>query len=229
MSVQDEVFDRDPSLDERAFELQATFRTLLDCMARPGEVARLCPSADCAADAERVGLFPATLMLADMLLDSGTTFALAGESADAATRFVAVRTHAARAAVDTAAYVVLPEAVRDKVAAGTIAVLTPGTLEEPHRGATAIVECSVLLGADAAGVRVGSASNARDKSFWRLSGPGIDGASVFSCDRADVLGARAARMDEFPCGIDLIFVDGFGHIAAVPRSSSCEEVESWDM
>ena len=41
MSEQDEVFDRDPSLDERAFELQGTFRTVLDCMARPGEVCRL--------------------------------------------------------------------------------------------------------------------------------------------------------------------------------------------
>ncbi len=229
MSMQDEVFDRDPSLDERAFELQATFRTLLDCMAHPGEVARLCPSAACAEDAERAGLFPATLMLADMLLDSGTTFALATAGADAPARAIAVRTHAARASLGEAAYVVLPAAVQSEAAARAVAVLTPGTLEEPHRGATAIVECSVLLGADAAGVRVGSASNAREKSFWRLAGPGIDGASVFSCDRADVLRARAERMDEFPCGIDLIFVDGFGHVVAVPRSSSCEEAESWDM
>ena len=64
---------------------------------------------------------------------------------------------------------------------------------------------------------------------WELSGPGIDGAAHFSCDRGDVLRARVARMDEFPCGIDLIFVDGFGHIAAIPRSSACREVESWDM
>ncbi len=229
MTARNEVFHRDLSLDERAFELQATFRALLDCMSRPGEVAALCPTAACVADAKRAGLFPATLMLADMLLDSGTTFALAEEGADAAARFLAVRTHAARAAVDAAAYVVLPDALRDEAAAGAVDALTPGTLEEPHRGATAIVECSALLGADAAGARVGSTSNAHDKSFWRLSGPGVDGVSVFSCDRADVLHARAARRDEFPCGIDLIFVDGFGHVAAVPRSSSCEEAESWDM
>ena len=41
MSGQDEVFDRDPLLDERAYELQGTFRAVLDCMARPGEVCRL--------------------------------------------------------------------------------------------------------------------------------------------------------------------------------------------
>lgn len=77
MNEQDEVFDRDPSLDERAFELQGTFRTVLDCMARPGEVCRLSITDAYGAEAERCGLFPATLMLADMLLDSGTTFCMA--------------------------------------------------------------------------------------------------------------------------------------------------------
>lgn len=75
MNEQDEVFDRDPSLDERAFELQGTFRTVLDCMARPGEVCRLSVTDAYEVEAKRCGLFPATLMLADMLLDSGTTFA----------------------------------------------------------------------------------------------------------------------------------------------------------
>lgn len=229
MSVQDEVFDRDPSLDERAFELQGTFRVLLDCMARPGEVARLTPNDAHEADAVRMGLFPGTVMLVDMLLDSGTTFSVAGEDTAGAARYIATRTHAASASIGKAAYTVLPETLRDAGAADAIASLAPGTLEEPHCGATAIVECSVLLGADAAGVRVGSASNGRPKSFWRLTGPGIDGAAMISCDRGDVLRARNDRLDEFPRGIDLVFVDGFGHVAAVPRSSSCEEVESWDM
>lgn len=74
MSNRDEIFDRDPSLDERAFELQGTFRTVLDCMARPGEVCRPFVTDAYEAEAKRCGAFPATLMLADMLLDSGTTF-----------------------------------------------------------------------------------------------------------------------------------------------------------
>lgn len=229
MSGQNEVFDRDPSLDERAFELQGTFRALLDCMARPGEVCRLSVTDAYEAEAERCGLFPATLMLADMLLDGGTTFCVTAAGYERAARQIASRTHVVPAALNTAACAIVPEAFRDEDASQAIAALTAGTLEQPHRGATAIVECSVLLGLDAQGMRVGSAAHARAKSSWELTGPGVDGAAHLSCDRGDVLRARLARMDEFPCGIDLIFADGFGHVAAMPRSSACKEVESWDM
>ena len=228
MSEQNEVFDRDPSLDERAFELQGTFRAVLDCMARPGEVCRLAITDAYETEAKRCGLFPATLMLTDMLLDSGTTFCMA-LGYERAARQIASRTHVTLAALDVASYAIVPEAFRGDDAASAVVELTAGTLEQPHRGATAIVECSVLLGLDAQGARVGSASHACAKSAWELMGPGIDGAAHFSCDRGDVLRARVGRLDEFPCGIDLMFVDGFGHIAAVPRSSACREVESWDM
>lgn len=229
MSNRDEVFDRDPSLDERAFELQGTFRTVLDCMARPGEVCRLSVTDAYEAEAKRCGAFPATLMLADMLLDSGTTFCMATAGHERAARQIASRTHVTPAALDAAACVIVPEDFRDEGAASAVAELTAGTLEQPHLGTTAIVECSVLLGLDAQGMPVGSASHACAKSAWELTGPGVDGVAHFSCDRGDVLRARVARLDEFPCGIDLMFVDGFGHIAAIPRSSACREVESWDM
>lgn len=110
MNEQDEVFDRDPSLDERAFELQGTFRTVLDCMARPGEVCRLSVTDAYEVEAKRCGLFPATLMLADMLLDSGTTFCMATTGFERAARQIASRTHVTPAAPSEAACVIVPEA-----------------------------------------------------------------------------------------------------------------------
>lgn len=133
MNEQDEVFDRDPSLDERAFELQGTFRTVLDCMARPGEVCRLSVTDAYEVEAKRCGLFPATLMLADMLLDSGTTFCMATTGFERAARQIASRTHVTPAAPSEAACVIVPEAFRDEGAASAIAALTAGTLEQPHR------------------------------------------------------------------------------------------------
>lgn len=115
MSEQDEVFDRDPSLDERAFELQGTFRTVLDCMARPGEVCRLSVTDAYEAEAKRCGVFPATLMLADMLLDSGTTFCMATVGYEHAARQIASRTHVTPAALGTAACVIVPEAFRARM------------------------------------------------------------------------------------------------------------------
>ena len=229
MSGSEEVFQRDTAADARAFELQRTFRALLACMSRPGEVVCLEASESAATDSAATHLFPGTMMLADALLDAGTTFTVAAHGDGEAARFIARRSHAAAVPLEQAAYALIPEGVRDGLATQSITALFPGTLEEPHRGATAIVECSVLLGHAADGSKVGSAAHANAKSCWELSGPGIEGVSRIVLDRADVMRARQKRADEFPCGIDIVFTDGFGHMVAVPRSSTCKEVESWDM
>lgn len=135
--------------------------------------------------------------------------------------------------------------------------MTAGTLEAPHLGATCIVECSTLLGRGRDGTLTGSSSNAshvapdqygepgsvaaavasaQAATEWRITGPGVDGSAVIACDRGDVLRARVEREDEFPCGIDVVLVDGAGHVIAIPRSSAIEcagALEdggcSWDM
>ena len=224
-----QVFARDAASDARAFELQRTFRALLDCLARPGEVVFLESSERAAGDAKAAGAFPGTLMVADALLDAGTTFSVAEGPEGALDQLVARRTHARALPAERAAYALVTDAVRDEAATAYVESLSSGTLEEPHMGATCIIECSVLLGLDAQGGKVGSASHSHAKSCWELEGPGVDGAARIVVDRADVMRARESRGDEFPCGIDLVFVDGFGHMVAVPRSSACKEVESWDM
>lgn len=229
MSGADEVFERDETLDAQAFALQSTFRVLLDCMARPGEVARLDVTPAVTADAKRAGVLPATLALADVLLDAGTTAAVAAGADDGLARAIARRTHVALAAVSTATYAILPDSVRGEAARALIMSLTPGTLEDPHRGATCIVECAALLGMSAEGERIGSVSTALERSCWELTGPGIKTAMRLEIDRGEVMRARWERGDEFPCGIDLVFVDGAGHVAAVPRSTFVTEVPAWDM
>lgn len=230
------VFTRDPKADELAFRLQRAFRALLDAMARPGELAELGPvAADAAAEAARMGLMPQTVALLDVLLDGQTSFCIAGDGSGSATREVSLRTHAhARMATD-AAFCVVPRTATGSEASFAIASLSGGTLVSPHLGATVIAECGALIGADRDGRRTGSASGAAPRDAWRLEGPGIDGASRLECDRADVLGALAERTDEFPCGVDLVLVDGAGHLACVPRSSrvtalgACGEGGAWAM
>lgn len=215
-----EVLARDAAADVRAFYLQAAFRALLDAMARPGELAEL-PQPDEAlgAEAARFGMDVASLMLADVLLDAATSFAVAGSRAEALERAIAGRTHAAVKPVDEAAFVLVGADGRGEVAERAVASATAGTLVSPHLGATVIVACGTLLGLDAAGTRTGSASGAVETEGFELSGPGVDGATRLELDRGDVVRARIERADEFPCGIDLVFVDGAGHVAAIPRST----------
>lgn len=250
-------FERDADADKRAFRLQATFRVLLDAMARPGEVQQLAGLGEEAAQAARSGLMPATMLLADALLDSATSFAVTGDEGTRAERLLVRRFHACTRDQRSAAYVVVPVGVRGGVAAACVRCLTPGTLEAPHLGATCIVECSTLLGRGRTGSVMGSSSNvslaaadedgepgsvaaaaanAQVATVWRITGPGVDGSTSIACDRTDALRARLERGDEFPCGIDMVLVDGAGHVVAVPRSSAIERVgaledggNSWDM
>lgn len=235
MSARNEVLERDAVADRHAFYLQQAFRSLLDAMARPGEVALL-PDADPAReDAAQAGLFAQTLVVADVLLDAAVTFAVAGARGDAlgadvvAERVLASRSHARARAPQACGYAFLPMGVRGEAAAAFTSELCAGTLLDPQLGATLVVECGTLLGCDAAGERVGSASRAETAAGWELTGPGVSGTAQICCDRADALGARCMRGDEFPCGIDMVLVDAAGHVVAVPRTTALKGGSAWDM
>ena len=73
MSDSNAVLQRDAENDSQAFILQAGFRALLDAMSRPGELVCLDHQGTVQDEACRAGLFPATMLLADVLLDAGTT------------------------------------------------------------------------------------------------------------------------------------------------------------
>jgi len=237
MSERDVIFPRDDAADVRSFYLQENFRALLDATARPGELALLSISDDeafsCAA---RAGLLPQTVCVLDVVLDAGTTVRVAGAQSDDATRELGERTHALARPLEEAAFCVVPLALAGEDAATAVRAVRSGTLASPHLGATCVVECTVLMGTDASGVRIGSRTESTKHVRWTLVGPGIDGTCELECDRDDVLAARNARVDEFPLGVDLVLVDGAGHIACVPRSTrltrmgiSGEEVRSWAM
>lgn len=229
MSDSNAVLQRDAENDSQAFILQAGFRALLDAMSRPGELVCLDHQGTVQDEACRAGLFPATMLLADVLLDAGTTLLEQDGREAGAERLIARRTHVALAPAERAAYVIVARDSSDEDARQLIASLCPGTLEDPHTGATVIVECSVLLGRASDGLLTGSASDVESCDRWLLTGPGIKDRAGIALDRSEVVRARNERGDEFPCGIDMVFVDDFGHMLAIPRTTVCKEVESWDM
>lgn len=232
----DAIFERQPAADAVAFRLQKGFRALLDAMARPGELASLDALApDAEYESSQTGLLRQTISLGDILLDGQTSLAVAGPNGDAIAHALSRRTHVHIRGMEEASFCIIPGNLESEEVRRAVLALTPGTLESPHLSATCIIECSTLIGQDRNGVRSGSTSGIEAPSVWELSGPGVDGTVRIACDCACALKAREERHDEFPCGIDIVFVDGAGHLACIPRSThvvalgTMGEVDVWAM
>lgn len=177
---------------------QRAFRALLDAMSRPGRICGLPPGRD--EDGDWSGL----LTIARTLLDHEVTFH-AATAGDAIAEQIRRRTGSRSQPLASADYVFADadhavRAVRDA---------REGALEEPERTATIVVRCHEVGAGDLA---------------LMLTGPGIDGDATLRLADVSVaaIEAREARNWPYPGGPDLVFVDGRGRVACIPRSTAIQ-------
>jgi alpha-D-ribose 1-methylphosphonate 5-triphosphate synthase subunit PhnH len=178
---------------------QAVFRALLDAMARPGTVVPL-PARAQDAPIEAWG---AAILLT--LCDHDTRLAVALEAGSAdLLRYIQQR---------VATPAVPPEEADILLTAASVCTpelllrLPRGTLGFPDQSALAILLVDALgLGP----LRLG------------LEGPGCPPGVTLAIQGCpwSLLAARAAAVAGYPCGIDLLFVDAAGQVAALPRSTT---------
>lgn len=215
--------------------MQRAFRETLDAFAHPGEVRTIdmvtprssCPTALC----------PAVETVARLFVDQAVSLHAADTDADAIERYLASETHVRRAPLSQAAYVVVPARADDQVAREAVAQASCGTLLSPEAGATVIMGCERIEpawgeGAEGAEGEPAQGEPASDApaqgggaslmSIVEVSGPGVRPNTVnrFAVDRVGWAHARAARGDEYPCGIEIVLVDRAGSLVAIPRTSA---------
>jgi alpha-D-ribose 1-methylphosphonate 5-triphosphate synthase subunit PhnH len=186
------------------YESQATFRVVLEAMARPGTVAKLpaidprCPVDDCR---------PLAAVLLT-LLDHEVSFAVVpapgdGVEADRLERYLAAATGSRPAAVETADYVLALGALPD----GLAERLKRGRPAYPDESTTLLVAAPSLV--------------AEDGPTAALAGPGVRPGAVARLSGltlADLEALAEANADP-PLGIDLILADAEGNVACLPRST----------
>lgn len=186
---------RDPVLDS-----QATFRAVLDAMARPGRLRTLALLEDAPAP-----LAPATAAVCLALVDQDTPLWIAPDlRSQAAETFL--KFHCGCPIVDDRAKAAFAIASAAKLPSlGGFAI---GDDAYPETSTTVIVQTGGLAADDG----------------LTLSGPGIE-----DTHRLAVSGLRSGVWREwmengvlFPCGIDLILVDG-ATLAALPRTTTVTE------
>lgn len=183
-----------------AYESQAAFRALMDCMARPGE-SRTLKGVEAPAP-----FAPATAALIKSLADYETPLWLDPAFAGAPKVADWIRFHTGAPIVrdPTEAAFAL---IADAAAMPPLAQFVQGTPEYPDRSTTLLVQIESFAGTP-----------------FTMRGPGIKAMREFV---ASPLPADfAARMKDnralFPRGVDLVLVAG-NDIAALPRSVMFEE------
>jgi len=184
-----------PGFADPVEQAQATFRAVLDAMARPGTLQRagqgLTPPAP---------LDPATAAVLLTLVDHDTALWL-----DAATApgrdWIAFHCGAGFAAAAGDAAFALALELPD------LASLSPGTHEQPETAATLILQVGSLT----------------EGTRYRLRGPGLQAASHLSVRGlpADFVALWQSNRAGFPLGVDLVLCAGTS-LAALPRSVTVE-------
>jgi alpha-D-ribose 1-methylphosphonate 5-triphosphate synthase subunit PhnH len=177
-------------------EAQATFRAVLDAMARPGRLHRA--GEDLTAPAP---LDPATAAVLLTLVDNETPLWLDAAAA-AAHDWLAF--HCGAQVVKTATNAAFAVAL----SLPDLAALPAGSHEAPEDSATLILQIRAL----GAGAR------------YRLSGPGLREPALLAADGlpADFAATWQRNHTLYPRGVDIILCSGTT-LAALPRSVSIEE------
>lgn len=178
------------------FDAQATFRTIMDAMARPGTLGTFAPIV---SPPRPMGL--AMGAIASALIDVDTPFWLdATLDADGAIRnWLAFHTGASATQRAAASFALVGDA-----SALDLAGFALGSQEYPDRSATVLVEVPDLHGGQP----------------LTLQGPGIDQRIVVSPQGlpADFAAQWAGNTGLFPRGVDLILTCG-SDIICLPRST----------
>ncbi|MDU1908296.1 MAG: phosphonate C-P lyase system protein PhnH, partial [Eggerthella sp.] len=185
--------------------------------AHPGTVHRLVPAPE--NPASPVALDASLELVVRLFVDQAVTFCVADSESDAVAVYLTSETHARRAPLRDADFVVVPARADAQTASEAVAEACRGTLVSPEKGATLLMGCARLAGVPESGEVTEPAVH-----VVALQGPGVERENRFAVDRVDWLRARDARGDEFPCGIEIVLVDPEGRIAAVPRSSSARRL-----
>lgn len=192
-----------PTLSEAERGTQALFRTLLDCMSRPGKIASIAAS-DVVVETE---LDPCVMSVALTLLDQEVTFHIVRD-AGGSSSMLQVYTMARVAPLDQCDFVFMRGT--DDLDVGS---LKRGVLAYPDESATVVCLVNQMSGA---------ALYPSGIIKFTLSGPGIKDQTQLYLGGIDeqLVSLWQGANREYPLGIDWILVDRMGHVCCVPRSTA---------
>ncbi|MBP3952695.1 phosphonate C-P lyase system protein PhnH [Bacillus suaedae] len=196
---------------DKVHDSQRTFRVLLDCMARPGKIGAL------QIEVEAEFISSGLLQIALTLLDREVSFSIMAKEKEKIRRYLKWNTFSEESEACDADYLFIDTSLTSVQIAEVMRNAKRGTLADPHQSATFVVYIEELFAED-----IG----------LRLSGPGIKNQRQVALSKhiERWLGEREMVNEEYPLGVDMIFVNSVGELLALPRTTKVERVdEQWVM
>ena len=177
---------------DAVYDSQKVYRLILEAMSNPGRIVNIQEHAD-----KLYGSYPAFLAVAMTLLDNEVSFNVCGNRQLA--NEIESLTLARNANIEEADFIFTSNY---SVIEGAIENAKCGTLADPHKSATVIIQ-----------------NNGISALCLTLSGPGIDGQAEVMVTQTvkDTVAMRDAQNFEYPQGIDLLFISGAGELFVIPR------------
>lgn len=184
---------------------QRTFRSLMECFARPGDQQQLEQSQ------EIPGLYSATVSACLTLLDGEVSFYVASEC-PVIQQEIRAWTGAKLTSVDLADFIIISADCSEQQAQLALQHAKVGNLIDPQLSATILYEMTDQVG-----------------HVVHLQGPGIQHTKAVQLNvHEQWLQLREMKNNEFPLGVDVLLINSNSDIIALPRTTEIQEVkQSW--
>lgn len=189
-------------------DIQSVYRKLVDAISRPGEVISLEQEQLKIKEENFFSDHETSLLLALTMLDQEVTFKVISEKEKYISSVIYGLTNAKTAQLQQADYIFVLNDAKEGSLEQAIRSAKEGTLYNPHQSAMIIFETGSLSEGD---------------EFF-LKGPGIEETASIRTDlQHGWAEARLEKNKEYPLGIDLILIDSYQQMIAIPRTAQMTE------
>ncbi|MFO7888585.1 MAG: phosphonate C-P lyase system protein PhnH [Eubacteriales bacterium] len=183
-------------------DVAESYRKIVDAFSRPGEIMSIAKYAE-KNDIDTY-FYDSTIILIYMLLDAEVKYKLVEPESKDSTDLISKLTYSRESEMHKADYIFISLNTQEKDKIEALIKSKVGNLKDPHKSATLIFEVERF-----------------DKGkCYEISGPGILEKNKIYVDlfkNWDLL--RNKKTKEFPLGIDILLVDKFHNIMAIPRTT----------
>ena len=195
---------------DQVHDTQKVFRQLMQGMSHPGKIVSI--QEQTTELDYNLPCFNATVLCALALLDGEVTFHIVGHQNEAFLEKLSHYTLSKCVPIHDADYIFVLQNTSDEVIVTAMENCKNGDLLNPDNSATWIVESSPLS----------------NEATYTLTGPGVkDIQNVHIGVSEWIWSCRQKRVEEFPLGIDFIFVDEGARLVCVPRTTNVQRMEEF--